>query len=263
MKNRFTWLLATLVALGIVMVVVALTTDMNPIGVAISFLYRSLAYGVMWVVNGFRQIALLFISRRAWATVSALASVGLWYALRVFLSDEHMKKFHGWRERFRQLLARASGWWNGLGTWKKIGLIVSIIYLQIVLLPVVSEYIVLFPVRTVATILINIAKRVYGTLGETIFGALYRKYFGKIHNKVVHRARAIWVIQTVRGSRRYIRLQNLTAWRIWMYDPRYRDGSGKRWRSLIEPVRLWRRGELEKYRRRPLLSGNKRNDKHT
>jgi hypothetical protein len=56
-----------------------------------------------------------------------------------------------------------------------------------------------------------------------------------------------------------VRIRYLTAWRLWKYHPRYCGPEpGKRQVDLVEPLRLWRRGELDVYVDRPLLAGGRR-----
>jgi hypothetical protein len=58
---------------------------------------------------------------------------------------------------------------------------------------------------------------------------------------------------------RLLRLRYLSAWRLWRYDPRYRDAArNARHVSFVEPLRLWWRGELDGYVGRPLLAGPRR-----
>ena len=57
-----------------------------------------------------------------------------------------------------------------------------------------------------------------------------------------------------RGAVRLGRMRYLTAWRLWKYDPQYRDPSGELWVSFFEPLRLWNERKLDLYIGRPLLA---------
>jgi hypothetical protein len=60
------------------------------------------------------------------------------------------------------------------------------------------------------------------------------------------------------GATRVWRIRYLCAWRLWKYDQAYRDPkSGKRWVSVVEPMRLWWRGALDRYVGNPLLAGRR------
>jgi hypothetical protein len=50
-------------------------------------------------------------------------------------------------------------------------------------------------------------------------------------------------------------MRYLAAWRLWKYDPCYRDPSGELWVSVFEPVRLWRARKLDLYIGHPLFAG--------
>ena len=58
----------------------------------------------------------------------------------------------------------------------------------------------------------------------------------------------------MRGGIRLIRMRYLCAWRLWKYDPRYRDLTGELWVSVLEPVRLWKERKLDRYVGRPLFA---------
>jgi hypothetical protein len=59
------------------------------------------------------------------------------------------------------------------------------------------------------------------------------------------------------GAARIARLRYLCAWRTWKYEPHYRHAAtNERVVSFAEPLRLWWRGELDRYVGRPLLSGS-------
>src|SRR6185369_1423246 len=93
-------------------------------------------------------------------------------------------------------------------------------------------------------------------VGDTLLAGWYRHRFGRLHRRAVAAVRALPPCRAASRAMRLARLRYLCAWRLWKYDPRYRR-EGKRLHriSLIEPVRLWHRGELDRYRGRPLLGG--------
>ena len=78
-----------------------------------------------------------------------------------------------------------------------------------------------------------------------------------MHRATVARLRHLPPFRQIVGATRLARIRYLCAWRLWKYDPRYRKPDGtEREVSFIEPLRLWWRGELDRYVGHPLLAGD-------
>jgi hypothetical protein len=123
-------------------------------------------------------------------------------------------------------------------------LIASQIYLRFLL--------ILFPIA----FLVPVVRRIWVRAADIALGSWYWRAFGRTHRAAIARLRAMAGVREVVGAVRLARIRYLRAWRLWRYDPRYRrTASGKHIISLIEPVRLWWRGELDDYVGRPLLCG--------
>src|SRR5262249_3223575 len=121
--------------------------------------------------------------------------------------------------------------------------IASQVYLHAVL--------IVFPVA----FLVPVVRRVWVQAADIFLGGWYWRTIGPTHRRGVSRLRRTPVMRRAIGGVRVARLRYLCAWRLWRYHPRYRGATAQRRISLIEPVRLWRRGELDTYVGKPLLSG--------
>lgn len=183
--------------------------------------------------------------RRAARVASALAGVGLGYAGSVILSDDKIHRAHTWRDRMRVAITRLRNGWVGLHlVWKLVivaGLIASQVYLHFLL--------IVFPVA----FLVPVVRRAWIVAGDTLFGSLFRKKFKRVRRAL---RSTLWrtpgYAQAV-AAVRLVRMRYLCAWRRWRYDACYRDtATGARHVSIVEPVRLWWRGEPRPLRRTPV-----------
>jgi hypothetical protein len=101
-------------------------------------------------------------------------------------------------------------------------------------------------------------RRIGVRVADMLFGRWYWKTFGAKHRTVVASIRSLPLVHSLFEAARLTRLRYLSAWRLWRYDPRYRDpANNARHVSLIEPWRLLRRGELDRYIGHPLLAGRR------
>lgn len=188
--------------------------------------------------------------RRLSGTVTGLAGVRLGYAASVVMSDRAVVRARGWRANLLAL-ARALGHkWRSLPLAPKLVIVAALIagqaYLQFVL--------ILFPIG----FMIPVARRAFVMVTDRLLGTWYWRSFGAFHRMMMGKLRRVPGVRLVIGGRRLVRLRYLRAWRLWRHDPRYRDPvTNKRRKSFIEPIRLWRRRELDGYVGRPLLSGGR------
>src|SRR4029078_2430868 len=107
--------------------------------------------------------------------------------------------------------------------------------------------------------LVPVVRRLWVRAADVAVGRWYWKAFGRRHRAIVAFLRTLPGIRPVTSATRLMRIRYLRAWRLWKYDPRYRNlGTGQRRVSLIEPIRLWWRGELDGYVSRHLLCGPER-----
>jgi len=249
--SRRTGLLWFLAIAIVVFVAVEHFTGYEVIGAATRFVW----IGLVFVVNAFWRAGGEFVAaiaravgmRRAARVATAVAGVGLGYAGSVILSDAKIHQAHTWRDKLRIAVTLARDWWVRLHlVWKLIivaGLIASQVYLHFLL--------ILFPIA----FLVPVIRRAWIVIADTFFGALYKAKMKRLNRAI---RRTLWRTpgypQVVAGLR-IVRMRYLCAWRRWRYDARYRTESGTRRVSLVEPIRLWWRGELDRYVDRPLMAG--------
>jgi hypothetical protein len=229
-------------------------TGQDALGAAGRFIWN----GIVLVANGLiRLIGSLFelLARGVgWRRMSRLASVvtgvGLGYAASVVVSDSTVGKARGWRGKLQAAIKVARDKWQNLPIALKLlavaGLIASQVYLHFLL--------VIFPIA----FLVPVVRRLWVRVADLLFGGWYWKTFGDTHRAAVGAIRSLPLLRPLAEGVRLVRLRYLYAWRLWRYHPRYRDpATNTRHVSLIEPMRLWWRGELDGYVGRPLLSGRR------
>ena len=72
----------------------------------------------------------------------------------------------------------------------------------------------------------NGTRKLYAWAANSIFAATYRRYLGSAHRTAARKLRRLALLQAVREGIRLLRMRYLAAWRLWKYDPRYRNSSG-------------------------------------
>jgi len=229
-------------------------TGQDALGAAGRFLWN----GLVLVANGFVRLIGGFFELLArgvgWRRMSRLATVvtgvGLGYAASVVVSDSTVDKARGWRGKLQAATKVARDKWHNLPLVLKLltvaGLIASQIYLHFLL--------VIFPLA----FLVPVVRRLWVRVADLLFGNWYWKMFGVAHRATVGAVRTLPLIRPLIEGMRLLRLRYLYAWRLWRYHPRYRNpATNTRRVSLIEPVRLLWRGELDGYLGRALLSGRR------
>ncbi len=181
----------------------------------------------------------------------AVAGVGLGYAGSVILSDAKVKKAHGWRQKLRAGITLARNRWQRLHLAWKLAIVAVLIASQLYL----HFLLIVFPIA----FLVPVVRRLWVQAADLLFGSWYWKTFGRMHRATVARLSEMPPFRQIAGAVRVYRIRYLCAWRLWKHDPRYRRPDGtERQVSFIEPLRLWWRGELDRYVGRPLLAGRRR-----
>ena len=235
-------------------ILIYVLTGQDALGAAARFLWN----GLVLLANGLIRLVGTFFELLArgvgWRRMSRLASVvtgvGLGYAASVVVSDTAVEKARGWRGKLQAGTRVARDKWQGLPIYVKLavaaGLIASQIYLHFLL--------VIFPIA----FLVPVVRSLWTRVADLLFGGWYWKTFGNTHRTTIATIRRLPLVRSFTDGIRLVRLRYLYAWRLWRYHPRYRDAASDARRvSLIEPVRLWWRGELDGYVGRPLLSGRR------
>jgi hypothetical protein len=238
-----------------IFVVVHQLTGYEVLGAAARLLWNLLALLVNTVTRFFGEIASVLGRaigmRRLSRLATAMGSVGLSYAGAVILSDKDVRRAQGWRHKLRAALTVAATWWKRLHIAWKLAIVAVLIASQVYL----HFALIIFPVA----FLVPVMRSIWIQVGDTLVAGWYRHRFGRAHRRVVKTMQALPPYRAVSRALRLLRLRYLCAWRIWKYDPRYRfEGARLHSVSLIEPIRLWRRGELDRYLSRPLLGGGRK-----
>jgi hypothetical protein len=164
------------------------------------------------------------------------------------MGDAGVKRAHDWRDKVRAGLVRLRDGWNALPFFAKLAAVIALIASQVYL----HSLLIIFPVA----FLVPVVRQIWVRSADFFLGAWYWRTFGRWHRRIARRLKTLPGVRHAVGAARVARIRYLCAWRRWRYDPKYhKAASAKRQLSLIEPVRLWRHGDLDLYVGRPLLSG--------
>jgi hypothetical protein len=235
-------------------VAVYLITGEEAIGAATRFLWNAVVFLVNGAIRLFGGLTLVLARgvglRRISRLATLLTGVGLGYAGSLILSDARLKRAHGWRGKVKTFITLASKRWQALHLVWKLAIVAALIASQIYL----HFLLIVFPIA----FLVPVVRRLWVQIADLVFGSWYWRTFGRWHRAAVAALQAMPGPRHAIGATRVWRIRYLCAWRLWKYDPAYRDPlSGKRWVSIVEPVRLWWRGDLDRYIGRPLLPGRR------
>ncbi|HRN83300.1 MAG TPA: hypothetical protein PK857_00650 [Hyphomicrobium sp.] len=230
-------------------------TGQDALGAAGRFIWNGLVVAANGIIRVAGSLVQMLARGVGWRRLSRLATVftgvGLGYAASVIVSDSTVGKARGWRGKLQTAIKIAREKWQNLPLVVKLlvvaGLIASQIYLHF--------FLVVFPIA----FLVPVVRKLWVRVADAVFGTWYWKTLGATHRSTVSAMRRLPFVRPVTEGFRLLRLRYLYAWRLWRYHPRYRDPERSTRRvNLIEPIRLWWRGELDGYVGRPLLSRRKR-----
>jgi hypothetical protein len=254
-RRSFGWYAAfILIAVG-ASAAIYLLTGLDAIGATARFLWSGAVIAANTVLRllgsligviarglGFRQLS---------RVAAVLAGVELGYAGSTVFGDAGVRRAHGWREKLRAGAVRVRDWWRDLPFLLKLLVVGVAIASQIYL----HSLLIVFPVA----FLVPAVRQVWVRTADFVLGGWYWRTFGRLHRRISARLRRLPVVRSAVGATRVMRIRYLCAWRRWRYDPKYRKARSSRRRlSMIEPVRLLWRGELDTYIGRPLLSGRRK-----
>lgn len=253
----YRWDISRIVIYGLLIVSIIIVDEMTGehlIGGLIilsRFLWQVVLNMSLFAIRKIDMIFMAIFRGRVLHGIGAIIAVNMGYAARVIMSDSAAERLSRGRRSVRAGIWRIRRIWTAAPFLVKVLIVAVAIFLQMWLLPVWSEYVILFPI------------------GFIIHGieALYRRIFGAIANKAIDRVvgdkhhKLIERVSWLERSWRMLGLWKLrlrTGWRLWRYDPQYRNPkTGKRRKSFFEVVRLWRSGKLDRYFGRPLLGGHR------
>jgi hypothetical protein len=227
-------------------------TGRDAVGAASRFLWNALALTVNALLRLVGSMALLLTKgiglRRVSRLATLLTSVGLGYAGSLILSDEKLKRAHGWRGKLKRTVTLARNRWQGLHIAWKLAIVALLVASQVYL----HFLLIVFPIA----FLVPVVRRLWIQVADLLFGTWYWRKFGRLHRSALAALEAVPGWRQTVGAGRLWRIRYLCAWRLWKYDPRYRKaGTNARAVSFVEPMRLWWRSELDRYVGRPLLAG--------
>ena len=184
-----------------------------------------------------------------------MTGVGLGYAGSLILSDEKLKQAHDWRGKLKAALTLARNRWQRLHLVWKLGIVALLIASQVYL----HFLLIIFPIA----FLVPFVKRLWIQVVDLLFGGWYWRTFGEVHRAAMAALTSAPGFRHAIGAARLWRIRYLCAWRTWKYDARYRNPEKEqRLVSFGEPLRLWWRGELDRYIGRPLLAGRSAQQGH-
>jgi hypothetical protein len=252
------WYAIFALLVAIAFVAIYALTGQDAIGAAGRFLWNGLvlARNVLVRSSGsfFKFLARGIGWHRFSRILSAVASIGFGYAASVIVSDGTVQKARGWQAKLRAIAETARTKWHELPLLLKIvvtaGLLAGQIYLHFLL--------IVFPIA----FLVPVVRRVWVRVADMLFGSWYWRTFGAAHRAAASTIKHLPLVRALVGATRLLRLRYLSAWRLWKYDPRYRNADNTRHVNFAEPWRLWRRGELDLYLGRPLLAGTRHAHEH-
>jgi hypothetical protein len=229
-------------------------TGREALGAAVRFLWNGLAYAINGLIRLFSELLGLLARGVGWRRLTriatAFAGVGLGYSASLVLDDEAVGKARGWRDKAKAALTILRNRWQALHLAWKLVIVAALIASQVYL----HSLLIIFPIA----FLVPVVKRLWIRTADLLFGSWYWRTFGRLHRATLAALRSLPVLSHGIGAVRLARIRYLCAWRLWKYDPRYRDPeTQERWVSLIEPIRLWWRGHLDIYVERPLLAGRR------
>jgi hypothetical protein len=235
------WYATFLVLALLLFVIVGYYTGVDAIAATARFLWNALAAVGNAVIRAAGGLLALLAKGVGWRRLSRLATtimgVGLSYSGGVFLSESG---------KLKALVATVRTRWLALHLVWKLAIVATLIASQVYL----HFLLILFPIA----FLVPVVRRLWVQAADMLVGRWYWKTCGRVHRAIVAFLRRLPGVRHAIGWARLTRIRYLRAWRLWKYDPRYRcPETGKHEVSLIEPVRLWWRGELDGYVGRHLL----------
>jgi hypothetical protein len=251
-RRTFGWYAAFIgIAVG-ASVVIFLLTGQDAIGATARFLWSGAIVALnatLRVVGSLLGVVARGLGFRQLSRIAAVvAGVELGYAGSTLLGDAGVRRAHSLRKKIRASAVRLRDGWRALPLALKLAIVIGAIASQVYL----HSVLIIFPVA----FLVPVVRQVWVRSADFFLGGWYWRTFGRMHRRIAARVSRLPLVRSVVGAMRLIRIRYLCAWRRWRYDPRYQKKNSRRRRvSLVEPVRLLWRGDLDTYVGRPLLSG--------
>jgi hypothetical protein len=240
-----------------IIVVIDIYFETFYVGATARLVWNGIVFAILWLARTAEASAALLFRKRATRIFTGLVTaIGFVYVSHLILSNSQVRKAQSWREKIRVGFTMLRARWLRLPLWGKFVVVGCVILAQMLLWPSVAEWFVLFPIAFMVPVLVMIRQWITARIVDSFFGEWYWRHFGVAHRTTTTTFKKVPIARQIRGALWLMRLEYLTAWRMWKYAPCYQRIDGERRRiSLFEPLRLWWRGELNGYVGRPLLGG--------
>lgn len=248
-------ILATILVMGSIVAIDVLIFDgwyvAGPLFSAAAYTWR----GILYVADiALRTILYQLGWRRLLRTVSfvTLGGIGLTYFVT---NPKQLRTVRGWKGRLLSYWLQFREWWARQKFVTKLAITLILIGAQLpfLLIPL------LFPVGFLIAGTANVLRRIHLYLLDERLGGLYWQRLRAFNRTLVLFLRTIPGVSPVFDFIRSQRLSFRCGWRLWKYDPRFRDPFKTRRHHPIEGrlrlIKAWHQGEWRKYHGRPLLAG--------
>jgi len=210
---------------------------------AFDFTLRGIMYQLGW--------------RRVFRTVSfvTMGGIGLTYLVT---NPEKLRKVRGWKGRIINLWLQAREWWirQTFVTKLAITLVLVLIQLPFFVLPL------LFPVGFLIAGFAYVLRKIHLYFLDERLGGLYWQKLRAFNRRLVSFLRQIPGVSIVFDGLRSQRLSFRCGWRLWKYDPRFRDpfetGHHHPIDGRLRLIKAWWLGEWRRYHGCPLLAGKQK-----
>lgn len=177
--------------------------------------------------------------------MKALTALTMGVGLGYLLSGPTAARWYQLRNRLRQHGAYVRKKWHELHFLGKCLVVAGLIVVQVY----EDFWVLLFPVGFMVPALVFAYARAKRFIINYAFGNWYRERYGARQSRIIktltHNTKARKVIQPLRFTELLFRC----GWRLWRFDPAYRDAHGNRleFRGRIKLIRAFLAGEWYRY----------------
>ncbi|MFZ2887219.1 MAG: hypothetical protein WA021_05365 [Minisyncoccia bacterium] len=185
-------------------------------------------------------------------TLITMGGIGLTYLVT---NPKRLKKIRGWKGRIIARAAQIQEWWYGRHFVMKVIIVIGLIALQVS----VHWWLLLFPVGFLITAIAEMFRRGQLMVADEIFGKVYWTRFRAFHTRIMRYLRSVPFVGKAIAGARSLKLMFKCGWRLWRYDPRFRDpwktGHTHPIEGRVRLIKACWLGEWRRYHTRHLLAG--------
>lgn len=257
MRHRYLIVAAFIVASSIIAIDIWWFDGLYLIGPAISlaaFAWR----GVIYVLDvALRTLFYQIGWRRLFRPLSVITmgGIGLTY---VITDPKRLQKVRGWKGRFLARAVQMREWWHRQHFLTKLAIVAILIGAQVSF----HFWLLLFPVGFLVSGIAYAMRKGQVYVVDEYIGQWYWQKLRAFNRKLMNFMRRTPIIGHVLGGMRSLRLSFRCGWRLWKYDPRFRDpfgtGSGHAVEGRLRLARAWWLGDWRRYHGCPLLAGSQK-----